>query len=132
MFGDTGDSVFENDVLAQIETDKVTIDVRYTEKEAGTLKELLVSEGDTVAVGQGVAVVEQGGVQAAAPPAEPAQAAPKPKEAAPSPPSPAPPSPPKVGHGCKFSFPPQSLVPIGRRVPSCASCVDGATHVQAC
>ena len=44
----------------QIETDKVTIDVRYTESEAGTLTEYLCKEDDTVAVGQEVVRVDKG------------------------------------------------------------------------
>ena len=44
----------------QIETDKVTIDVRYTENEPGTLVEYLVKEDDTVAVGQEVVKVDKG------------------------------------------------------------------------
>jgi 2-oxoglutarate dehydrogenase E2 component (dihydrolipoamide succinyltransferase) len=65
-----GDVVREDDVIAQIETDKVTIDVRYTEKEAGRVTAVLVAAGDTVAVGQAVASVEQGGVEDEAPAAE--------------------------------------------------------------
>jgi len=107
-----GDIVREDDVLAQIETDKVTIDVRYTEKEAGRVTAVLVSPGDTVAVGQPVASVEPGGVEdeapapaaeaaaapAAAPAAAVADAAKKAgkagKPAAPAPAAPPPPPPP--------------------------------------
>jgi pyruvate/2-oxoglutarate dehydrogenase complex dihydrolipoamide acyltransferase (E2) component len=55
-----GDLVKEDDVLLQIETDKVTIDVRYTEAEPGTLIEYLCKEDDTVAVGQEVVKVDKG------------------------------------------------------------------------
>ena len=55
-----GDVVNEDDVLMQIETDKVTIDVRYTESESGTLTEYLCKEDDTVAVGQEVVKVDKG------------------------------------------------------------------------
>lgn len=58
----TGDPVNEDDVLVQIETDKVTIDVRYTESQPGTLKEYLVKADDTVTVGQEVCVVAKGEV----------------------------------------------------------------------
>lgn len=54
-----GDTVAEDDVIAQIETDKVTIDVKFTGK-SGKISELLVAEGDTVVVGQAVAKVEEG------------------------------------------------------------------------
>ena len=49
-----------DEVLAQIETDKVTIDVRYTTGKAGKLTKMLIKEEDTVSVGQEVAVVEEG------------------------------------------------------------------------
>lgn len=77
----------EDDVLLQIETDKVTIDVRYTESGEGTLKEMLVKADDTVSVGQEVAVVAKGEVPQQQPskeeqkPAEPKQeGAPPPKK----------------------------------------------------
>lgn len=54
-----GDTVQEDDVIAQIETDKVTIDVKFTGK-SGRISTLLVAEGDTVVVGQAVASVEEG------------------------------------------------------------------------
>lgn len=55
-----GDSVGTDDIVLQIETDKVTVDVRYTTGKPGKLKEMLVKEEDTVAVGQEVAVVTEG------------------------------------------------------------------------
>lgn len=51
--------------MLQIETDKVTIDVRYTESQSGTIKEFLVSEDDTVAVGQEVCIVDKGNTDGA-------------------------------------------------------------------
>ena len=36
-----GDAVKDGDVLAQIETDKVTIDVKYTEAEGGVLTKVI-------------------------------------------------------------------------------------------
>ena len=83
----------EDDVLLQIETDKVTIDVRYTESGEGTLKEMLVKADDTVSVGQEVAVVAKGKVSQQQPskeeqkPAEPKQeaATPPKKEEKPAP-----------------------------------------------
>ena len=41
----------ENDLIAQIETDKVTIDVKYTSKAPGVLSALMVAAGDVVQVG---------------------------------------------------------------------------------
>ena len=40
----------EDDLLVQIETDKVTIDVRYQEREPGVVREFLVKMDDTVQV----------------------------------------------------------------------------------
>ena len=60
-----GDLVNEDDILLQIETDKVTIDVRYTETQSGTIKEFLVSEDDTVTVGQQVCIVDKGNTEGA-------------------------------------------------------------------
>ena len=69
-----GDAVAVDEVIAQIETDKVTIDVRAPA--AGVIGEILVKEGDTVNVGQGVATLTEGGAApAAAPAATPAPAA---------------------------------------------------------
>ena len=45
-----GEAVAVDEVIAQIETDKVTIDVRAPV--AGVVSEVLVKEGDTVNVGQ--------------------------------------------------------------------------------
>lgn len=52
-------------MLLQIETDKVTIDVRYTETSPGKIKEYLVSEDDTVTVGQQVCIVDKGNTEGA-------------------------------------------------------------------
>jgi len=89
-----GDAVDADEVIAQIETDKVTIDVRAPS--AGVLNAYKVGEGDTVTVGQALATFTPGGAgsaakAAAAPPAA-APAAPA-KPAAPAPAAAAPPSP---------------------------------------
>lgn len=52
-----GDAVETDEVVAQIETDKVTIDVRAPS--AGTVSAVLVKDGDTVVVGQGVIDLEE-------------------------------------------------------------------------
>ena len=56
----SGEAVGTDDIVLQIETDKVTVDVRYTTGKPGKLKEMLVKEEDTVAVGQEVAIVTEG------------------------------------------------------------------------
>lgn len=53
-----GDAVSADEVVAQIETDKVTLEVRAPS--AGTLSELFVKEGDTVEPGTPIASLEEG------------------------------------------------------------------------
>jgi 2-oxoglutarate dehydrogenase E2 component (dihydrolipoamide succinyltransferase) len=53
-----GDYVEQDEEIASIETDK--IDVSVNAPEAGTIKEFLVGEGDTVTVGQDIAKIEPG------------------------------------------------------------------------
>lgn len=108
-----GDYVKVDDIIMQIETDKVTIDVRSTTN--GTIEKLLVNEGDTVSVGAPVAIVIEGDAatttETSAPPpkeaksdepvqpkeatATPASATPS-KAATPPPPSTPPPPPPQA------------------------------------
>ncbi|KAK9906813.1 hypothetical protein WJX75_008452 [Coccomyxa subellipsoidea] len=57
-----GDTVAEDEVLFQIETDKVTIDVRAPQ--SGNLESVLVKEEDTVTVGQVVAKITVGSAEA--------------------------------------------------------------------
>uniref|UniRef100_A0A7S2Z7B2 dihydrolipoyllysine-residue succinyltransferase n=1 Tax=Chloropicon laureae TaxID=464258 RepID=A0A7S2Z7B2_9CHLO len=74
-----GDAVAEDEVIVQVETDKVTIDIRSPG--AGVVEEILVAEDDTVVVGQAVAKVNLGAAGTEAAP-EPAAAAPEPAPAA--------------------------------------------------
>ncbi|XP_024528133.1 dihydrolipoyllysine-residue succinyltransferase component of 2-oxoglutarate dehydrogenase complex 1, mitochondrial isoform X2 [Selaginella moellendorffii] len=97
-----GDAVNVDDVIAQIESEKVTIDVRSPV--AGTLKEIVVKVGTTVKPGDKIAFVAKGdtsGKSSAPPPPPPKfeeKPSPPPKEAtaksAPPPPQPPPPPPP--------------------------------------
>ncbi|KAE8336524.1 hypothetical protein BDV24DRAFT_141658 [Aspergillus arachidicola] len=73
-----GDYVERDEEIATIETDK--IDVSVNAPEAGTIKELLVNEEDTVTVGQELAKLELGG----APETKTEEATEKPKEPAPT------------------------------------------------
>ena len=68
-----GDAVAEDEVVIQVETDKVTIDIRSPG--AGVVQEVLVSESDVVTVGQPVAKVELGAEAAQNAEAAPAAAA---------------------------------------------------------
>ncbi len=60
-----GEQINKGDVIAQIETDKATMDL--TAFEAGTLQEILAPEGSTVAIGQPVARIGKGAATAAKP-----------------------------------------------------------------
>src|SRR3989440_12707546 len=82
-----GDEVRRGDILAEIETDKATMDLEAYE--AGTLQQILVQEGQTVPIGQVVALI---GTRAAAQPAAqpaPARAQTRADGPAARPPSPA-------------------------------------------
>lgn len=110
-----GQKVAMDEVIAQIETDKVTIDVRAST--SGTVTEVLAKEGDTVSVGQKVATLAPGAgpeKQASAAPAAataPAAAATPANEApkATAAPSPAPAAP-KVASGARS----ETRVPMSR------------------
>ncbi len=95
-----GDQVSRDEPLFEVSTDKV--DSEVPAPAAGTLSEILVQEGETVAVGVRLAVISDGAApsgDAAGPVAQPAEA---PSPAAPQPPAPpAPPAPlaPAAGPG---------------------------------
>ena len=81
-----GDRVEKGDYLLELETDKVNVEI--VSDYAGTLTEQLAGEGDTVLVGQAIAVVDESGSAAVA--ASQAEAAPaiaevEPPKAAPAP-----------------------------------------------
>lgn len=63
-----GDHVEKGEYVLELETDKVNVEIisDYT----GTLSEHLAEEGDTVQVGQAIAIVDENGSAAAAPKAE--------------------------------------------------------------
>src|SRR5450830_1084805 len=83
---DVGDPVHKGDVLAEIETDKATMDLEAFED--GVLERQLVAAGTSVPIGQPVAVIGDGSATAGPAPAEPASAvkppAPEPPEAPPT------------------------------------------------
>lgn len=65
-----GDTVEKGEFIVELETDKVNVEV--ISEEAGVVSELLAAEGDTVQVGQVIAVVGAGsGSTASAPAAQP-------------------------------------------------------------
>src|ERR1700724_4801806 len=71
-----GDSIAMDDLLVELETDKVTLEVNAPA--AGTLSEIVVPEGANVAVGAVLGRIGEGAANAAAKP-QPASAA-KPAE----------------------------------------------------
>ena len=77
-----GEAVAVDEPLAEIETDKVAIEVPAPV--AGVMAEILVSEGSTVAIGTEIAVITAGASAAAAPAAAPAAAEAAPTQAAPA------------------------------------------------
>ena len=80
-----GDTVKSGDILAEIETDKATMEFEAIDE--GTIGQILVAEGtDNVKVGTVIATITGEGEEAAAPAAAPAPAAsPEPKAEAPAP-----------------------------------------------
>jgi len=82
-----GDRVEKGEFIVELETDKVNAEI--ISEEAGVLTQILANEGDTVLVGQVIAVVEAGEGAAVAPaqaetaPATPVQEAPTPVAPAP-------------------------------------------------
>ncbi|QDQ02998.1 2-oxoglutarate dehydrogenase complex dihydrolipoyllysine-residue succinyltransferase [Lysinibacillus fusiformis] len=68
-----GDRVEKGEFIVELETDKVNAEI--ISEEAGVLTQILAEEGDTVLVGQVIAVVEAGEGAAPAPAATPAVAA---------------------------------------------------------
>jgi pyruvate dehydrogenase E2 component (dihydrolipoamide acetyltransferase) len=106
-----GDAVHKGDVLAEIETDKATMELEAYEE--GVLQRLLVPEGTTVPIGQPIAVIGDGtATSTAAPPAEPMPAPPAAPPAEPMPAHPA--APPASGRGAAAAQIPTS--PLARRI----------------
>ena len=58
MAKNIGDNVEKGDAILELETDKVNVEV--VSEEDGILQEQLASEGDTVEVGQAIAIVGEG------------------------------------------------------------------------
>src|SRR3954464_11399588 len=88
-FKKAGDPVAVDEPLVELETDKVTIEVPAPA--AGTLSEIAVKDGETVAVGARLGAIKEG----AGAPAKSAAAKPAPAAAPEAKPKPAP-APPKV------------------------------------
>jgi len=82
-FKKPGDAVAVDEMLCELETDKVTVEVPAPA--AGVLSEIIAAEGETVGVNALLAMIAEGAGAAAAPAAaKPAEAAPAPAAAAPA------------------------------------------------
>jgi 2-oxoglutarate dehydrogenase E2 component (dihydrolipoamide succinyltransferase) len=77
-----GDAVARDENLVDLETDKVVLEVPAPA--AGILKEIKLGDGTTVTSGQVLAVIEEGGIAAAAAPTAPAASATVPGASAPA------------------------------------------------
>src|SRR5437773_940832 len=64
-----GDKVENGEIIAEIETDKATMELQAFE--SGTLQKILVPEGQTVPIGQPIALIGDGAAEAEAPAAAP-------------------------------------------------------------
>ena len=73
-FKQAGDTVAIDEMLCELETDKVTVEV--PSPAAGTLQEIVAQEGSTIEVGALLATLSEGSSDAAAPAAAPASSAP--------------------------------------------------------
>merc|ERR1719334_1953481 len=112
-----GDSVTEDEVLCEIETDKTSVPV--PSPAAGVIEELLVEDGSTVAPGAKLLKLKVGAGGGAAP--KPAAAAPAPTPAAAAPPPPPPPPPPPAAAAPIPTTPPppppKPAAPMASRPP---------------
>ncbi|HEY3230766.1 MAG TPA: dihydrolipoamide acetyltransferase family protein [Roseiflexaceae bacterium] len=66
-----GDKVENGEIIAEIETDKATMELQAFE--SGTLQKILVPEGQTVPIGQPIALIGDGAAEAEAPAAPPSE-----------------------------------------------------------
>jgi 2-oxoglutarate dehydrogenase E2 component (dihydrolipoamide succinyltransferase) len=81
-FKKPGDSVAADEMLCELETDKVTVEVPAPA--AGTLSEIVAAEGETVGVDALLAQIGEGGAKPAETPAAKADDAPKSADPAPA------------------------------------------------
>ncbi|MGG3018799.1 2-oxoglutarate dehydrogenase complex dihydrolipoyllysine-residue succinyltransferase [Geobacillus stearothermophilus] len=76
-----GDYVEKGESICELETDKVNVEIMA--EESGVLQQLLANEGDTVAVGQAIAIIGEGAASAPPAPEKAPQLAEEPKPAVP-------------------------------------------------
>jgi pyruvate dehydrogenase E2 component (dihydrolipoamide acetyltransferase) len=113
-----GDSFREGDVIAEIETDKATME--FQAYDAGTVLRIIVDDGETAALGAPIAIVGEAGEEVAEAPVEkePAAAEPEPEKTGSDPNfSSAPPAPAPQGNGKAEVL---RVSPIARRMADAA------------
>jgi len=99
-----GDTVSEGDVLAEVESDKATLELEcFT---SGTVSKILRSAGEEAAVGEAIALIATEAESPAPPPKTPPAGAPKPQEA--------PPLPRPASRVTQPASPPPAATPTGR------------------
>ncbi len=108
-----GDTVKRDEPIFEISTDKV--DAEIPSPVAGTLTEIKVAEGQTVAINTVVAVIGEAGTAAAS---APSPAAPAPAPAAPAPAAPKPPEPPPAPKAQAKPAPPAPVAPPPSPAPA--------------
>jgi pyruvate dehydrogenase E2 component (dihydrolipoamide acetyltransferase) len=112
-----GDRVEADEPLLEVSTDKV--DTEIPSPAAGILTSIKVQEDETVEVGVELAIIDEGGTEAAAAPA--AAPAPEPEPAAPEPePEPAPAAAPEAAAPSYGETPPPAPAPAPQPVPAAA------------
>src|SRR5256885_2360227 len=80
-----GDAVKSGDAIAEVETDKATLDVEAYDN--GTLLKIVVPAGGKAPVGAAIAIVGKAGEDIAAPPARASEAPPPPQPESQPPPT---------------------------------------------
>jgi len=123
-----GDAVKSGDILAEVETDKATMELESFFD--GTLLKIFVPDGSQVVIGDALCAVGQPGEKVAAPAAPKASPTPAPaataKEAKKSEP---PPAPPVAASASEWSAPPPAP-PAPATVPAVASAKEGRIRIS--
>ena len=126
-----GDAIAVDDLLAEVETDKATMEFRAFD--AGTLLKILVPPGSQVKLGQPVAIVgnageDVSGLVPSAPAAAPAPAAPTASSAPSAPSAPSPQSTPEPPAATRPERPIETLAPPAQRKPPVAHVLDRTAY----
>jgi len=124
-----GDTVAEDEVLCEIETDKTSVPV--PSPVAGVIEQLLVEDGSTVNPGMKLVKIKVGAGSGAAAPKSAVAAAPEPAPAAAAPPPPPPPPPPPQPTAGPIPTAPPAAPPLPPAQPMASIPVAAIRHAQA-